>query len=57
MYEVCMMYVCVRTSGMMYVCVFIASRVIVGMDSANPRPRIPGSIPWYWPQRAIIVKI
>ena len=30
----------------------IASHVIVGMDSTNPRPRIPGSIPWYWPQRA-----
>ena len=33
----------------------IASHVIVGMDSTNPRPTIPGSIPWYWSQRAIIV--
>ena len=32
--------------------VIIACHVIVGMDSTNPRPRIPGSIPWYWPQRA-----
>ena len=31
---------------------FIASHVIVGMDSTNPRPRMPGSIPWYWPQLA-----
>ena len=31
---------------------FITSHVIVGMDSTNPRPRMPGSIPWYWPQRA-----
>ena len=22
------------------------------MDSTNPQPRIPGSIPWNWPQRA-----
>ena len=31
---------------------FIECHVIGGMDSTNPRPRIPGSIPWYWPQRA-----
>ena len=30
----------------------IACHVTIGMDSTNPRPRGPGSIPWYWPQRA-----
>ena len=30
----------------------IACHVIVVMGSTNPRPRIPGSIPWYWPHRA-----
>ena len=32
--------------------VVIECHVIVGMNSTNPRPRIPGSITWYWPQRA-----